>query len=114
MFYKKNRHSKEFFNEYLKFVSLNSELITDKYDPSTQIPGFIENRHDQSIFSILGKKMGSTIISNETEFRKFPKDQYDYPFLSVRAYGHGPKDYLKYFMNPKKFTKDTIFFEDSK
>jgi len=37
--------------------------------------------------------------------------QYEYPFLSVRSHGHGPEDYLKYFLNPKKFTKNTVFFK---
>jgi len=46
----------KFFKEFLKFAQ-DERIITDK--PSTlgkDYPGFIENRHDQSIFSLLTKK----------------------------------------------------------
>ncbi|BCV01084.1 hypothetical protein CM15mP35_04570 [bacterium] len=34
-----------------------------------QIEGFNENRHDQSIFSLLSKKIGGVTIKNETHFQ---------------------------------------------
>jgi len=110
MFFKKNRDSKDYFNQYRKILDENIELITDSYNQKNQIDSFIENRHDQSIFSLLSKINGAEVIPNETEFRTRKDLQYKFPFLSVRAYGHGPKDYLKYFLNPKKFTKETIYF----
>lgn len=111
MMFKKNEHAREFFNEYELFLNENPYLITDNFNQKNQIDNFIENRHDQSIFSMLSKTMGSVFIQNETEFRKRPNSQYDFPFLSVRSYGHGPKDYLRYYTNPNKFTKSTIYFE---
>ena len=96
--------------QYKNLLNIDPELITDKYNDSEQVSEFIENRHDQSLFSLLSKVIGSEVIPNETEFRKNKSKQYNYPFLSVRYYGHGPKDYARYFLNPKKFTKNTVFF----
>ena len=110
MFFKKNSDSINYFVEYDNFLKQNSELITDSINQKKQIENFVENRHDQSIFSLLSKTLGSVIIPNETEFRLRPELQYNYPFLSVRSYGHGPKDYLRYLYSPKKFTENTIFF----
>lgn len=110
MFFKKNKHSSEYFKEYELLLDKKPYLITDNLPKKNQIKKFVENRHDQSIFSILSKTLGAEVIPNETEFRVRPNLQYDYPFLSVRSYGHGPKDYLKYILNPKKFTSETIYF----
>ena len=57
---------------YLKIVTIQNllnifdllskdwELISDKYN-SNQIPNFLENRHDQSIWSVLTKKYGEIV-----------------------------------------------------
>ena len=111
MFFKKSKHSEEFFKEYKLMLDRNPEFITDELSEDNQINKFCENRHDQSIFSLLSKAMGSEIISNETEFRKRPSEQYNFPFLSVRAHSHGPKDYAKFLLNPKKFTENTVYFQ---
>lgn len=111
MIFKNNEHSKNYFNEYELFLSSYPYLITDSLNKKNQIDNFIENRHDQSIFSILSKTLGSVVIPNETEFRNRLDAQYNYPFLSVRAHGHGPKDYLRYYLNPKKFTEATVYFK---
>lgn len=53
---KKSKMSIGFFEEFLKYGQ-DERIITDK--PSClgkNYPGFIENRHDQSIFSLLSKK----------------------------------------------------------
>tara|TARA_B100001057_G_C22838855_1_gene946267 strand:- start:1825 stop:2628 length:804 start_codon:yes stop_codon:yes gene_type:complete len=110
MLFKKNSDSINYFHKYDEFLREKSELITDSINKATQINNFVENRHDQSIFSLLSKVLGAVIIPNETEFRLRPELQHNYPFLSVRAYGHGPKDYIRYLYNPQKFTNETIFF----
>ena len=110
MIFKNNQESKDYFKEYKQLLQKKSSLITDDLNSERQIEGFKENRHDQSIFSLLSKIRGAVIIPNETEFRKRPDEQYNFPFLSVRSYGHGPRDYFKYFLNPKKFTNNTVFF----
>lgn len=112
MFFEKNKESLEYFKEYESLLDKNPDLITDSLEPKKQLKNFKENRHDQSIFSFLSKIRGSLVIQNETEFRVRPEQQYAFPFLSVRSYGHGPKDYVKYILNSKKFTEKTIFFND--
>jgi len=111
MIFQKNQHTNEYFQEFEKILTYDQNLISDIFNKSNQIDTFVENRHDQSIFSLLSKKLGSVSISNETEFKNRPTEQYSYPFLSVRRYGHGLKDYLKFSFNYKNATKDTLYFE---
>jgi hypothetical protein len=54
--FKKSKFSIKFFKEFLNYAQ-DERIITDapsKLGPD--YPGFIENRHDQSIFSLLSKK----------------------------------------------------------
>ena len=57
--------------------------------------------------------LSAYVIENETEFKNRPDKQYGFPFLSVRSYGHGKKDYLNYFLNRRKFLQKTKFFADN-
>ena len=70
------KNSIDFIEEWLK-ISCTSDLITDNNDPIIQYPEFIAHRHDQSILSILYKKIGfnkSYLIPNMfTEIREFFK-----------------------------------------
>lgn len=109
-FYKKCNETDSYFEDYEKLIDSDVNLITDFYSKDTQIDSFAEHRHDQSIFSLLSKKYSACVIENETEFRNRPDKQYDFPFLSVRSYGHGTKDYLNYFLNRRKFLQRTKFF----
>jgi len=111
MIFKKNKHTDDYFLEYEKLVNERADLITDQYNLNNQIEGFIENRHDQSIFSILSKIYGAEIIENETEFRTRPEEQYDFPFLSVRTYGHGIRDYIDFLLLNKSRMNQTVYFK---
>ena len=113
MFFKKDNNSINYFNEYEILLDTNSELITDAYNQSYQINGFCENRHDQSIFSLMSKTLGSEIIPNETEFRNRPDEQYDFPFLSIRSHSHGLKDYLRYFLDRRSFLSEVKYFHQN-
>jgi hypothetical protein len=53
---RKSDFAQLFFEEFLQVYSDRYELCTDSPSISDNYPGFIENRHDQSVFSILGKK----------------------------------------------------------
>tara|TARA_B100000989_G_scaffold272002_1_gene229134 strand:+ start:30874 stop:31674 length:801 start_codon:yes stop_codon:yes gene_type:complete len=110
MFFKKNEHTKEFINIYKDLLDHDMYLITDKYSKNNQVKNFVSNRHDQSIFSMISKVYGSEIIENETEFSNRKHEQYDYPFLSVRRYNHGPKDKIKYFLFKKYMMNKTHYF----
>ena len=59
--------------------------------------------------SVISKKYGGVILENETFFKKNSTSQFNYPFLSVRHYGHGFKDRIKY--NYLRYKKNTpIYF----
>ena len=57
--YKKTKHTIKFIQEYLHY-SQDQRIVTD--DPNTlgkeNYPGFKDNRHDQTVFSLLIKKYG--------------------------------------------------------
>ena len=109
MFFQKSYESLEFFNDYKNVLDFDINLITDSYI-NNQDNQFIENRHDQSIFSILGKIYDSIVLENETEFRNRKELQYDYPILTVRASNHGLKDKVKLMLFKSIYAKKTKFF----
>ena len=111
MIFKKSRDSIDYFNEYSDVINHNMYLISDEFNSNNQVESFVENRHDQSIFSLLSKKRGCVAIENETHFSSDPSKQYDYPFLSVRTYGHGLKDKLKFKINYQKKYDLPVFFD---
>ena len=110
MIFKKNKHTSEYFNEYKKLLKFDPHLITDKYNNLNQSSYFKENRHDQSIFSLLTKTLGGVVIKNETEFKRNYEEQYNYPFLAVRKHGHGMRDSLKFLSNLDKKNNQPIYF----
>ena len=55
-FIKKNDFTINFLNTWLNTIILNPNLINDTPSIKKNFEGFIENRHDQSVFSILCKK----------------------------------------------------------
>lgn len=64
-----------------KRICSNHNLINDACDKSIQHPLFREHRHDQSIFSILRKKMGCEVV----HLREFEtKIGSKYPFIASR------------------------------
>ena len=85
-------------------------MITDFYNDTDQHDGFIENRHDQSIFSLLSKKHGGVIVNNETHFSRGLDQQTDYPFLAVRRHGHGVLDTVKFTLNYKNIKETPVYF----
>ena len=109
--FKKTNHTQEYLESYKDVLNYDPFLITDKYNNHKQIDGFKENRHDQSIFSVLSKVLGCVSIPNETHFKGKESEQFNYPFLAVRTYGHGYKDKLKYLINYKKKYDIPVFFK---
>lgn len=111
MIFQKSKDSMDYFSEYIDVLSSDMYLISDKFNNHNQIEEFKENRHDQSIFSLLSKRRGCVSIKNETHFSSNPSIQHDYPFLSVRTYGHGFKDKLKFKINYQKKYDLPVFFD---
>jgi len=109
MFYKKNKTNIDFFQEYRKLLKSDQNLITDFYTKN-QYKTFVTNRHDQSIFSLLGKTYNSYILENQTEFRTKKEMQYNYPILTVRASNHGLKDKFKLSYLKSIYGRKTRYF----
>jgi hypothetical protein len=76
---KKNQHSVKIINEWVNHMKY--ELINDV--TSNEEPYFIDNRHDQSIYSIVVKKYGSIKIPDETWFQDW-NNGVNYPILAKR------------------------------
>ncbi|MDR1091689.1 MAG: hypothetical protein LBL79_11480 [Prevotella sp.] len=63
IFMKKGPVSAAFVDEWLKVIDDDFSLITDDPSRSPDLPGFKENRHDQSIYSMLAKKYKIDAVS---------------------------------------------------
>ena len=77
---KKNNHSINIIQEWYSHCE-NYDLINDF--TCNERPEFIENRHDQSILSVLVNKYGSIKLLDETYFTNW-NDGQEYPFLAKR------------------------------
>jgi hypothetical protein len=87
---KKNKHLKNLINKWEEVINKNNLLITDNFNKN-QGSFFKDNRHDQSLLSILRKIHGSIILNDETYFGKYNKENYEnnenslkYPFWATR------------------------------
>ena len=66
MIIKKNEHSVKLINEWYETLNNNSSLFIDHTKEKHR--GYIANRHDQSIFSIIRKLHGAILLGEETFF----------------------------------------------
>lgn len=88
MIMKKTEHTINLFKQALELLMINPLLITDHYNNNNQIKIFKDNRHDQSILSLLRKmSINNTIIlPDETYYQDFnSKRAKSFPFLSTRS-----------------------------
>lgn len=83
---KKNKHLKDYLERFSKCIDEQALLCTDIYNSKNQATYFKENRHEQSITSILRKIMGSVVIEgDETWLPPFGKGlSLEYPFWATR------------------------------
>ena len=73
--------------EFRGLIQRDPLVITDHYN-SHQLQCFIDHRHDQSIFSILRKQIGSLVIPDETYFQSFGcQESLEIPFWATRIQG---------------------------
>lgn len=110
LFFKKNSHSLNIINEFRNLINFNPYLITDKYNSIQKESYFIENRHDQSILSILSKIYGSINLGNETNFKNKESDQFSYPFLMTRHRNQNNLFKIIYYLNLKKSSTCPRYF----
>jgi hypothetical protein len=74
-----------FAEEWLALAE-DHPLISDEPSSVSNDPSFLKHRHDQSIFSLLSKLRGATLIEDETEFADW-NDATDKPFWVTRLRG---------------------------
>lgn len=75
----------EIIDECINVLRTDHLLVTDHYNKMGQCSGFIDNRHDQSILSLVRKKHGSIILTDETWITPFgSKESLKYPFWATR------------------------------
>jgi hypothetical protein len=82
---KKNEKLLKIIDEYFKVLATNKLLFTDDYNNKNQESFFKDNRHDQSIFSLIRKIHGSFVLGDETFFPHFGSDiSLQYPFWATQ------------------------------
>jgi len=79
---KKCKHSVDLVNKWYDNCCIYN-LIDDSSSQLNNDVSFIENRHDQSIWSIIRKKYGSIIINDETYYHNWD-DGKEIPILAMR------------------------------
>lgn len=111
---KKTERSRTFISEWLS-LSQDRRIITNEENVLglSNYEGFVENRHDQTIFSLLSKKWGINPFRDPGSFgldMKYPKDVLARsPYLQVfddHRYKFMPKTYFVYkHISRKNFEK---------
>jgi hypothetical protein len=72
-------------DECINVLRADHLLVTDHYNKIEQSSEFKDNRHDQSILSLVRKKHGSIILTDETWFKPFGnKESMKFPFWATR------------------------------
>lgn len=82
---KKNYQGQSLIREVLTALSHDPLMFTDNYSSEAQIECFRQNRHDQSVFSIARKIMGSDILADETSHYIYGNEHSKkFPFWATR------------------------------
>lgn len=79
LLFRKCLYTSNLVNTWYDLACKHPFLFTDQ-KKVTQVDGFIDHRHDQSIFSVIRKKHGVETIPNETTYGPFIKDANLFPF----------------------------------
>jgi hypothetical protein len=82
-FIRKTDKSMNLFKE-LYYYKSKYHLIDDTPSITNNHNSFKENRHDQSILSLLFKKYGTVTLRDETNFENWQKDGFKYPIWVTR------------------------------
>jgi len=82
----KNEHLEKYMTMFMEAIMYDPLMCTDDYNKKNQIVEFRENRHEQSISSVLRKKIGSVVIDgDESWMQPFGKgESLKYPFWATR------------------------------
>ena len=94
-FLAKQSESKIFIKEWIDVFNENFHLIDDSKSKLKNLEGFIENRHDQSVFSLLCKKHSLKSVSafecewGEKNYQRTWEHNFDNPILAKRDLKYG-------------------------
>jgi len=82
----KNAHLKKYMMMFMEAIAHDPLMCTDNYNNKDQLSEFQENRHEQSISSVLRKKIGSVVLDgDESWMPPFGRGQsLKYPFWATR------------------------------
>ena len=81
---KKNKNLINMIDKEIKALYDNPLMFTDHFN-NKQHPGFIDNRHEQSVFSIIRKLHNPILIEDETYFKSFGSEEsLNYPIWATR------------------------------
>ena len=61
----KNEHLEKYMTMFMEAIVYDPLMCTDDYNKKNQIDVFKDNRHEQSISSVLRKKIGSVVIDGD-------------------------------------------------
>ena len=85
LLFKKCSHTDLLLRMCMYVLEEKPMLVTDAgYQPAKQCDAFRENRHDQSILSLVRKKYGSVVYPDETYCDPGPPFQDKFPFWATR------------------------------
>ena len=113
-FIKKNDFCIRFLENWIEVFKNNFELINDSPSSKENFPGFIENRHDQSVFSLLCKKNSISSVSAYESDWAIKKNQRTWehnktnPFLAKRDLKY---NFFRRFINRQKRTLSRLKFK---
>uniref|UniRef100_A0A7S3LTD8 Nucleotide-diphospho-sugar transferase domain-containing protein n=1 Tax=Aplanochytrium stocchinoi TaxID=215587 RepID=A0A7S3LTD8_9STRA len=81
---RKGPHQRKIFDMYFEALYTDPHLITDAYnaDAKRKFKDFRDNRHDQSVLSVIRKLLGADIIPTDETFRNS-----SVPFEAIRRKG---------------------------
>lgn len=94
---KKNSESIDILKRWYRIMYDHFELVNDDTSARTNHSGFIENRHDQSILSLLLKKQDAKVLGTE-EIEGDKALFNDHPILALRDIG-GRLHYKKFMVH---------------
>lgn len=84
--FKKCAHTTMLVDKWHDVATKNTSLFTDE-KVDLQLEGFIDHRHDQSIFSVIRKTFGANTIPDETYFLDFIEKGRNFPIWATRFRG---------------------------
>lgn len=102
IFFKKSEKSVQFVKDWQKAYDDDYSLATDSPSRVPNLPGFIENRHDQSIYSILAKKYEIGEISTNETFQRDWTLLDKYPIQARRDKAYPTKFHYKHRFRLRK------------